>query len=93
MIKTKKLFVLVFLLLNCILFSACSQSKEVDFVKKYKIDLNTISDVTEVLQKAIDELNGVEYDQKVISVSVARPRTERPSNGGGRGGYNNSRRY
>ena len=37
--------------------------------------------------------NGVEYDQKVISVSVARPRTERPSNGGGRGGYNNSRRY
>lgn len=27
-----------------------------DFVKKYKIDLNTISDVTEVLQKAIDEL-------------------------------------
>ena len=44
-------------------------------------------------RKAIDELNGVEYDQKVISVSVARPRTERPSNGGGRGGYNNSRRY
>ena len=44
-------------------------------------------------QRAIDELNGVEYDQKVISVSVARPRTERPSHGGGRGGYNNSRRY
>ena len=43
MLKTKKLFVLVFLLLNCILFSACSQSKEVDFVKKYKIDLNTMS--------------------------------------------------
>ena len=44
-------------------------------------------------QKAINELNGAEYDQKTISVSVARPRTERPSNGGGRGGYNNSRRY
>jgi len=52
-------------------------------------------------QKAIDELNGVEYDQKVgveydskvISVSVARPREERPSNGSSRGGYNNSRRY
>ena len=44
-------------------------------------------------QKAIDELNGAEYDRKTISVSVARPRTERPSNGGGRGGYNNSRRY
>lgn len=45
-------------------------------------------------QKAIDELNGAEYDQKVISVNVARPREERPSGGrGGRGGYNNSRRY
>ncbi|MDR1224905.1 MAG: RNA-binding protein [Tannerella sp.] len=37
-------------------------------------------------QKAIDELNGVEYDGKVIAVSVARPRTERPSFGGGGGG-------
>ncbi len=46
-------------------------------------------------QKAIDELNGVEFDHKVISVSVARPRPERPSYGGNRGGggYNNSRRY
>jgi len=46
-------------------------------------------------QKAIDELNGAEVDQKVISVSEARPRTERPSNGGNRGGrsYNNSNRY
>jgi len=34
-------------------------------------------------QKAIDELNGVEYDSKVISVSVARPRPERSSFGGG----------
>jgi RNA recognition motif-containing protein len=37
-------------------------------------------------QKAIDELNGVEYDGKVIAVSVARPRAERPSFGGGGGG-------
>ena len=46
-------------------------------------------------QKAIDELNGVEYDRKVISVSVARPRAEKPAYGGGNrgGGYNNSRRY
>ena len=44
-------------------------------------------------QKAIDELNGVEYDNKVIAVSIARPREERPSNGRSRGGYNNSRRY
>lgn len=47
-------------------------------------------------QKAIDELNEAEYDGKVINVAVARPRTERSSNGGGynsnRGGYN-SRRY
>jgi RNA recognition motif-containing protein len=42
-------------------------------------------------QKAIDELNGAEYDNKVISVSVARPRTEHSSSGGnrGRGGNNN----
>ncbi len=49
-------------------------------------------------QKAIDELNGAEYDQKVITVNVARPREERPNRGGGnrggdrRGGFN-SRRY
>ena len=39
-------------------------------------------------QKAINELNGAEYDQKTISVSVARPREERRRNNG----YN-SRRY
>lgn len=50
-------------------------------------------------QKAIDELNGAEYDNKTISVNVARPREERPRTGGGGnrdrrggGGYN-SRRY
>lgn len=47
-------------------------------------------------QKAIDELNGAEYDGRTISVSVARPRTEsapRRSNNGGfnRGGGNNFR--
>lgn len=45
-------------------------------------------------QKAIDELNGAEYDGRTISVSVARPRTEggggqRRSNGGG--GFNRNR--
>lgn len=49
-------------------------------------------------QKAIEELNGVEYDGKVISVSVARPREERPRNNGGGGnrnggGFNRPRRY
>ncbi len=45
-------------------------------------------------QKAIDELNGAEYDGKTISVNIARPREERPNNRnrGGGGGYN-SRRY
>ena len=45
-------------------------------------------------QKAINELNGAEYDNKIISVSVARPRAERPHNGGNRdrrGGYNSGR--
>ncbi|MDR0394365.1 MAG: RNA-binding protein [Tannerella sp.] len=41
-------------------------------------------------QKAIDELNGAEYDNKVISVSIARPKTERPSFGGNRNRGNNS---
>lgn len=46
-------------------------------------------------QKAIDELNGAEYDSKVISVSVARPRTERSSSFGGdrNRGNNGYRRY
>ncbi len=37
-------------------------------------------------QKAIDELNGTEHDGKEINVAVARPREERPSFGGNRGG-------
>ncbi|MCD8182001.1 MAG: RNA-binding protein [Bacteroides sp.] len=46
-------------------------------------------------QKAIDELNGAEYDQKTITVNVARPREDRPSGGNRdrRGGYNSNRRY
>lgn len=50
-------------------------------------------------QKAIDELNQAEYDSKVISVTVAKPRTERTgggNRGGGsfnKGGYNSGRRY
>lgn len=46
-------------------------------------------------QKAIDELNGTEFEGKTINVNVARPRTER-SGGGfggnrGGGGYNRNR--
>ena len=42
-------------------------------------------------QKAIDELNEVEFEGKNISVSVARPRTERPA--GGHGGGNRGGGY
>lgn len=41
-------------------------------------------------QKAIDELNGAEYDGRTISVSVARPRAEggQRRSGGNGGGFN-----
>ncbi|MDD2288431.1 MAG: RNA-binding protein [Bacteroidales bacterium] len=41
-------------------------------------------------QKAIDELNGASFDKKIINVSVARPREERPA-GERRFGNNNNR--
>ncbi|GAB6011147.1 RNA recognition motif domain-containing protein [Viscerimonas tarda] len=51
-------------------------------------------------QKAIDELNSAEYDGRVISVSVARPRTEgaggprrNNSNRSGGGGFRSRERY
>lgn len=38
-------------------------------------------------QKALDELNGKELDGRAISVTVARPREDKPRDGGGfRGG-------
>lgn len=51
-------------------------------------------------QKAVDELNGKELDGRAITVSLARPREERPrrdfngggsSNGGGHSNYGNDR--
>lgn len=44
-------------------------------------------------QKAIDELNGKEVDGRAINVTVARPREDKPRDGGyrgGNGGGNNS---
>ena len=44
-------------------------------------------------QKAIDRINGSEFEGKVLTVNVARPKTERSSGGygggnrGGNGGY------
>ena len=45
-------------------------------------------------QKAIDELNGADFEGKTITVNVARPKTERSSGGGynrGGGGYSRNR--
>ena len=53
-------------------------------------------------QKAIDRINGSEFEGKVLTVNVARPKTERSAGGygggncGGNGGYGggyNRRRY
>ena len=45
-------------------------------------------------QKAISELNEAEYDGRIISVAVARPRTERSNNRSyNRNSYNSNRRY
>lgn len=45
-------------------------------------------------QQAIDAINGSEFEGKVLTVNVARPREDRPRNsfGGNHGGYNR-RRY
>ena len=46
-------------------------------------------------QKAIDGLNNTDFEEKTITVNVARPKTERSSGGGynrgGNGGYNRNR--
>lgn len=45
-------------------------------------------------QKAIDRINGSEFEGKVLTVNMARPKTERSSGGnGGYGGGYNRRRY
>ncbi|NDV78237.1 RNA-binding protein [Dysgonomonas sp. 511] len=38
-------------------------------------------------QKAIEELNGAEYDGRTISVSEARPRKPQENSRGGNGGF------
>ena len=38
-------------------------------------------------QKAIDALNGAEFNGRPLTVNEARPREERSGGGGGRGGY------
>ena len=47
----------------------------------------------EEAEKAINELNEVEFDGKVISVAVAKPKTDRRDNNRRGGGGYNSRRF
>ena len=46
----------------------------------------------EEAQKAIDSINGTDFEGKTLSVAVARPKEDRPArggySGGSRGGYN-----
>lgn len=65
MTGTKRIVLAFALVWTCLCFAACSQNKEVDFVKKYKVDLSAAADVTPMLQKAIDDLpqGGVLYLQ------------------------------
>ncbi len=44
-------------------------------------------------QKAITELNGATVENREISVSVAKPREERSSRGGGSRNFNNGNSY
>jgi len=44
-------------------------------------------------KKAIAELNGATVEDRTISVSVAKPKEDRPSRGNSRGGFNNGNSY
>lgn len=44
-------------------------------------------------KKAIAELDGTSVDNRTISVSVAKPKEDRPARDGGRGNFNNANSY
>jgi len=46
----------LFIMASIFLMSGCSDNKEVDFVKKYKVDLASATDISAQLQEAIDAL-------------------------------------
>jgi plasmin/fibronectin-binding protein A len=62
---THKFVFALFIMASVFLMAGCSNSKEVDFIKKYKIDLATATDVSAQLQEAINALpeNGTLYLQ------------------------------
>lgn len=43
---------------------------------------------SEEAQKAIEAVNGMEFEGRTITANEARPREDRPARGGFRGGYN-----
>lgn len=51
-----KIASLLLVVLSLGLVTGCSSTKEIDFVKKYKVNLESVTDVSELLQRAIDEL-------------------------------------
>lgn len=48
-------------------------------------------DNDEQAKAAIEELNGADFVGRPLTVNEARPKQERPRQGGGRGGYGNNR--
>jgi len=44
-------------------------------------------------KKAIAELDGATVENRAISVSVAKPKEDRPARGNGGGGYNSGNNY
>lgn len=61
----RKFVLALFIMVSIFLMTGCSGSNEVDFVKKYKIDLTSAADVSARLQEAIDALpeDGILYLQ------------------------------
>jgi len=45
----------------------------------------------EEAEKAIAALNGTQQDGRSLTVNISKPREDRPSRGGGGGGYNRDR--
>jgi RNA recognition motif-containing protein len=49
-------------------------------------------EMSEGADQAIANLDGAQYQGRTLTVNEARPREERPRNGGGRGGFGGGRR-
>lgn len=63
MLSVRRFTWILVLAMSLLLISSCGNSKEVDFVRKYKVDVSGASDISQKLQQAIDELpeDGILY--------------------------------